>query len=374
MVMNLGQQMMNSLVAVYAHSLGATATMVGVIMSMFTVTALLFKVISGPAIDTYNKKYILMGAILTLALAYFGYGISKSVPMLIGVRLIQGAGQAFSATCCLALAADALPTNRFGAGISFFSLAQVVCQAIGPTAGLALVDVFGYNTTFIIGSAIMFFAAIIAMQIKNPYTKTKKFKISLDSIIAKEAILPATILLLLNVAFTVIGSFLIIFASKQGVESNIGLFFTVYALTMLITRPLVGKLSDRFGIVKVIIPAIIMNAAAFVIISLADSLIVFLTAAFVFAFGFGACQPAIQSLAMKCVPKERRGAASSTSYIGNDLGNLIGPLLAGAVIEWFGYVTMWRVMIFPMIIAIVIVLAFRKKFASIEDNFRINAN
>jgi MFS family permease len=357
-LMNLSQQMVNTLVAKYADHLGATATTVGIVMSMFTYTALLLKLISAPAIDSFNRKYILTGAMLVMAVAYFGYSASSNIPILMGSRLLQGAGQAFTATCCLALAADALPRDKMGAGIGFFSLAQAACQAIGPTIGLTLVDFVGYNTTFLIGAVMMVLAALAALRVKTESRPVKKFVISLNSVLAKEAAIPAILMLLLSMAYCNINSFLIIYADKRGVNA-IGLFFTVYAVTLLFTRPTVGKLSDKYGLQKVLIPAMCFFAIAFIIISFASSLPMFLVAAFISAFGYGACQPAIQTLCMKCVPNERRGAGSCTNYIGTDLGNLAGPVIAGIIIENLGYSAMWRIMLVPVFIALIMVVIFR---------------
>jgi glyoxylase-like metal-dependent hydrolase (beta-lactamase superfamily II) len=178
-------------------------------------------------------------------------------------RLLQGTGQAFTATCFLALAADTLPANKFGAGIGIFSMAQAASQAIGPTVALTMVDFLGYKATFATGGCIMVAAALIASRIEIKFEKTRAFKISLENVVAKEAVLPAVILFFLAMTNCVINSFLIIFAGIQEV-GNIGYYFTVYAGTMLFTRPLVGRAVDRFGLIKVIIPAMFCFAFAFI--------------------------------------------------------------------------------------------------------------
>ncbi|MCU6733321.1 MFS transporter [Diplocloster agilis] len=368
--MNLSQQMMNSLVSKYADYLGAAATVVGIVASIYSVTALIFKIISGPVIDTYNRRFILSGTMLIMAVSFFGYGIAGNVPALIGLRLLQGVGQAFTSTCCLALAADTLPKEKFGSGIGVFSMAQAASQAIGPTIALGLIGVCGYQATFMIGSGIMVFAAFLATRVKVPYQKAKKLKISVKSIVAKEAIMPAFIIFLMSLTYFVVNSFLIVYAGKIGV-ANIGYYFTVFAGTMLITRPMIGKLTDRYGLVKIVVPSLICFAASFLIISYSRSLPMFLLAAFVAAFGYGASQPAIQALSLKCVPKERRGAGSSTNFIGTDLGSLLGPILAGAVADLLGYEVMWRVMILPVVFALVIVLFSRKRISRMEENFKL---
>lgn len=367
-MMNLGQQTVNTLVSKYADRLGASATIVGMVSGVFAFTALGFKILSGPAIDSFSRRRILMAAMSVMAISYFGYSFSTSIIMLFAFRLLEGAARAFTATCCLAIAADALPADKFSSGIGFFSLAQAACQAIGPNIGLTALRHIGYSATFAIGAFLMAAAVLTATRIKAENRPRKKFAIKLSGIVAKEAAIPAILLFFLSGTFFVASSFLAIYGSNMGVE-NIGIFFAVYAGMMLVSRPLVGRLCDRFGLVPVAIPAIFCFALSYWIISIAGSLPLFLLAAFVAAFGFGAAQPAIQTLCMKCVPAERRGSASNTAYIGNDLGNLTVPVLAGLIIEQAGYQAMWRAMTLPILISLLIVVFGRKRIERIELDF-----
>lgn len=361
MLMYLGMQMCNTLVGKYANHIGASAAVVGTVTSLFAVTAIVFKMISAPAIDTFNRKYILAGAMVVIATALFGYSLSASIPMLMSFRLLQGAGQAFTATCCLALATDSLPLDRLSTGIGYFSLAQATCQAIGPTIGLKLSDTIGYQKTFAVGACFLLLGAYAALHIKIKFKHTRKFRISPGSIIAKEAIIPAIIMFFLCMAYYNITSFLAIYGEQQGVGSNIGFFFTVYAVTLLFSRPIIGQISDKYGHVRVLIPALCCFALAFLMISFSHNLVMFLISAFISAFGYGACQPAVQALCMKLVPKDKRGAGSCTSYIGQDLGNLVGPMIAGGIVDRMGYSNMWRIMIFPVFLAMIVVILYRKQ-------------
>ena len=355
------QQMSNALLAKYADHLGASSLTVGLVMSTFAITALGFKLFSAPAIDTFNRKYILAIFTAILGFSYLGYALSYSVSMLVVSRLLQGVGLAFTATCCLVLVADILPHDKLGTGIGYFSIGQAIAQSIAPALSLKLSIVIGYNLTFAFAGFLMFIAVFITMRIKVPFKKTKKFKISLESIIAKEALFPALLMFLLSLSYAAVGSFLILFGWKIGIGSDIGYFFTASAITLLFSRPIVGRLSDKYGPAKVLFPALICFACSFIIISYSTTLWMFLIAAVVSAFGFGVCLPVVQSLCMSLVPKERRGAGSCTSYIGNDTGVLLGPSLAGMLISVIGYTLMWRLMIIPILLAAVIVVIFRKK-------------
>ncbi len=367
MLLQLGQQMMNTLVAKYTDILGAKASTIGLVVGSFALSSLVFKIIAAPAIDTYNKKYILMGAMLIMAIAYGGYSFSNSVESVWVFRIIQGIGQAFTITCCLALASETLPAKKMGTGIAYFSLAQAMCQAIGPQVGLFMSRKFGYKATFAIGAAVMAIGAVSALRIKVHFIRIKKFKISLKSVIAKEALVPAAIMGLLILTYSNINSFLVIYAGTKGCDTNIGLFFTAYAVTLLLTRPTIGKLSDQFGLVAVFIPALCCFALAFWLISISSTLPMFLVAGCVSAFGYGACQPTVQTLCMKCVSKDRRGAASSTNYIGSDIGQMFGPIMAGKFADLFGYITMWRIMILPVFLAMIVIIVNRKYINSVGE-------
>lgn len=368
--MNLSKQMSNSILSKYIDSLGATATVVGLVSSTFALAALIFKFFSGPALDSFNRKHIIIGAMLALGISFSGYSMSETVPMVIVFRFLQGAAQAFTATCLLTMASDTLPAEKFSTGVGMFALFETVAQAIGPTVGLGLMGIVGFRMTFLISAILMFVSALVVVFFKQPpFVKTKKFRISFDSIFAKESIKYAALLFIFNFAFCVVSTYLVIYAGLQGVENNIGLYFTLYACTMLISRPLIGGLTDRFGAGKVLIPALGCFIISYLIISVSTTLPMFLLASFISAFGTGACQPAVQALCMKCVSSDRRGAASSTCYIANDLGTLIGAPVAGMIVEQWGYTVMWRVMTIPIVFAIGLVIFIRKDIRQVEESF-----
>ena len=368
--MNLSKQMSNSILSKYIDSLGAAATVVGLVSSTFALAALIFKFVSGPALDTFNRKHIIVGAMLALGISFLGYSVSTTVPMITAFRFLQGAAQAFTATCLLTMASDTLPPEKFSTGVGMFALFETVAQAIGPTIGLGLMEIVGFSMTFFVSAVLMLASALVVVFYRQPpFVRTKKFRISLDSIFAKESLKYAVLLFIFNFAFCVVSTYLVIYAAQQGVENNIGLYFTLYACTMLFSRPLIGRLTDKYGACKVLIPALCCFIISYMIISISTTLPMFLLASFISAFGTGACQPAVQALCMKCVPTERRGAASSTCYIANDLGTLIGAPVAGMIVEKCGYTVMWRTMTIPVFCAIVLVFCIRKDIKRVEEAF-----
>ena len=125
--------------------------------------------------------------------------------------------------------------------------------------------------------------------------------------------------------------------------------------------------------VKVLIPALMCNVICYFVLGASTSIFSVIAAGFISAFGFGACQPAIQALSMKCVPNEKRGSASCTNYIGMDIGQFVGVSVSGVIAEGMGYEFMWRAMTVPFFVGIAVVLLFRRRIRGIETNFSENS-
>ena len=368
-MLNVGQYMSNSILPVYMDSIGLSAAVVGLVLGTFAFSIILFRLVSAPVMDTYNRKYVVISSTIILSVAFFGFSIAKSVPLLICFRLIQGCGAAFGNACCLTIVADMLPKEKYSSGIGYFFLAPVLGQALGPFIGLLLLGQIGYSATFIVTACLMLLTGVLTSRLKISYTRTKKFKPVFSNIIAKEVFLPTVLLILISICIGAVSAFLVLFARNRGVTSNIGLFFTVSAGAMVISRPYIGRLTDKFGFVKMGVPLMICTIIMLFVTSISASLWCFLIAAVFSAFGYYACQPALQALAMKAVTGERRGAASATSSIGVDAGVLIGSSTAGSLVQAFGYVPMWRLLALAPLFGILVIILFRRRINGIEKSF-----
>lgn len=355
-LMMFGQNMTNTLIPKLVNSFGATAILVGMVTSIFSLSSLLVKPFSGPAVDSFKRKWILFYATILIAVSFLGYAFSSNVYTVIFSRLLHGAGLGFTVITCLTMISDCVPKKRMTSGIAYYSVVGAIAQAIGPGLGLVTLNKFGYFFTFLVGFVFVILAAFFVLAIDEKERKSANFKIDVHNIYAKEAIVPAVIMFFLAMVYITISSFLVLHAESKGI-ANIGLYFTVNAVFLLGTRPLIGKLADQFGLIKVLPIAILFFAFSMVLIGISNHLFTFLIAAAINACGYGACQPLIQSLCMKSVSTEYRGAASATSYYGTDLGYLVGPILAGKLIEAGGYSLMFCamaiVLVFPLIICFV---------------------
>lgn len=356
--------MTNTTMPLYLDALGAATSMVGIVIGAFAITALLVRPFAGPAFDSFSRKRLLLGAQTIIAVSLVGYGLVGSVPGLFCVRLLHGVGIGCAGPLGMALVSEFLPVSRIASGISIYALAQSFAQVIGPAVGLWLIDSIGFSNSYFLSAASIVVAMVGVFFVKEPERERLPYRFSLNRMFAREAVAKAIVLSLLAIAFAGMTSYLVLYGNLLGVE-GMGMYFVVYALCLVGTRPLFGKMADRFGAARVLLVGVLFFAVSYVMLWQVRDFAGFIAVAVVASAGFGACAPLIQSMALASVPPERRGAASNTAFTGLDAGMLVGPAAAGFAIEALVPVTggiveayshMWLVMLVPLAVAFAIIL------------------
>lgn len=335
----LGLSCVNTLITKYADYLGASGTIVGTVASIFAVTALLMKLFCGPATVSFSKKVIALTSLAVVAVAFLLISLTRSVPLMIIARLVQGVGTGFAPVTLLTLASTSLPKDKIVTGIGYYSVIQVIGNAVAPTFALKFYPVIGYNWTFALATFCIIIGMVIIFCLKFPEPEKKaavKFNIRLNTIIAKEALVPMILLMIVHMAMMSAQNFIVLFSESVGVM-DISLFFTFSAIALFLSRPLSAQLSNRIGARKVLIPAFVVFGIGLVGLAFSTTLWQFLMWSVIYSLGLGCTQPNLQALCIKSVPEERSGVAANSSFIGNDSGSFIGPIIAGVISEQWGY-------------------------------------
>ena len=370
----ISQFIVNPLVATYADYLGAGDVMTGVVSGLYFGIAFAARPVAGPIITKMNKKKIMLFAYTLGFLVNIGYAAARDIPLFIVSRVLHGLQFAFIGSLNLTLASDSLPPEKMGSGLGLFGAGGATATAIAPSIGRAL-RAWGETNFGSLGAGytVVFLAAAACMLVSlvpcflMPYKHRSEKELAqlgawYKNIFAREALMPAVVLFFLSMAQIIYTIYMEPFAIAESIP-NIGLFFTVYAFVLLGTRPLSGRLIDRFGIPRVLIPGTIIFALSFVVVGLGNSLGAVLIGAALAALGFGSAQPAVQVMGIQSVSPLRRGVASNTNYFGIDLGFFIGPTIAGAVYaKTNSYSTMFLLFIIPVFLGLVVFAAGLKPF------------
>lgn len=356
--MFLGLQLLLPTLPVFVQKLGGNETHVGLVIGIFTVSAMLIRPWAGLKLDTRSRQGILFGGLAVFIFSALAYNWVSGVFFLLLMRFVHGVGWGSCTTAAGTVAADVIPRPRMGEGMGYFGLATAVSMAVAPAAGIFIINNLSFTHLFFSSASLALLALIFSLCIR--YKKVEQQPgAPKASLYEKSALRPSLVILLVTATFGSIVSFLVLYAGQRGID-NIGPFFSVFALVMLVSRPLSGILVDKKGYDPVVIPGLLLLVAAMLTLSLSVALWTFLLAGVLYGLGFGSVQPAMQALAMLNTEPERRGSANSTFFSAFDLGIGGSAIVWGFVARFTGYAAMYALAALPGLLALVAYLILGK--------------
>lgn len=351
----LGFQMTLPTIPLYVEELGGNDQLIGVVVGIFTFSALLVRSYAGHALESKGRKFVYLTGLLIFILAVGSYGFFPTIAFLFFMRFIQGIGWGFSTTASGTIASDIIPPKRRGEGMGYYGLSGNIALAFGPSLGLTLAGVLSYKQLFIICAVLGLIAFLLSSKIRyktiektQQVTKKEKW-----DIYEKSALKPALLLFFITVTFGGIASFLPLYTAQKGI-AGIQWYFLVFALALMASRTFAGKLYDLKGHRAIFIPGTALIVIAMILLAWLFNTTVLLVAAVLYGIGFGSVQPALQAWSIEKAPIHRRGMANATFFSSFDLGVGIGALLFGQIGHLFGYHTIYLVSAFSVCISIIL--------------------
>ncbi|MEZ0537864.1 MFS transporter [Caldicellulosiruptoraceae bacterium PP1] len=354
--------MQNTALPLYAQYIGGNKSDAGMMMGVFTISALIFRPIFGNLVDTKGRKIILIGGIFLFSIFIFSYGLISSIILLLIIRFLHGIGFSAYTTANGTVVADILPESRLTEGIGYFGISNIIATAIGPTATLFLINNISYKTSFFIFYFVCLLGLMMAFLLNFQKSIEQQGKNTNKKIvIVEKTAMPSSIVVfLIMIPVGAVMTFLPTYALSKGIN-NIGIFFTVYAIALLITRPIIGRIADRVDTSLILIPGMIFLIINFVILIYAKSIEWFVVAGIFYGFGFGSTQPILNALLIRLSPPERRGTTNATFFSAMDFGVGIGSIAFGVIAQKIGFKAVFILCVVFVIFAIIGYYIFLKK-------------
>lgn len=334
----LAHHLTRPILPLYLVSFGASSTVIGAVMAIFTITATVARVPVGLRIDRWGRKPFLLYGIALFAVGNLGYLWAPSILLVIPFRILHGIGWSGCTTAVATLAADIAPQKRRGELIGYAGMASSLGGAIGPVAGFALLQRFSFTGVFLGAAILLVISLLLGGALPEPvHTRagTERPARWIDAIIVPETLLPAIAVAFLSFGHGGILTFLPIHALEIGLE-NPGIWFGTYAGCLLLSRPIAGPLSDRISRRAVIIPGLILNLLGMGLLAAASSPAWLMAAAVIGGIGTGAAQPALMTVAVDQTTPQRRGQSMAQYQCFYDLGIGVGALVLGAFLDLVG--------------------------------------
>ena len=302
------------------------------------------------------------------SLSFIVFYLSRSITWILVGRAIQGLGIGVAGPMGLSIVASALPREVYSKGVSMYTITQAFGQAIGPSLGLELSKKIGYQKTFLCSAALMLVAVgLTRLCSDTPISEDRHYKVGFKNIFSKDAIPGAVIILFTSMPYASISAMMTIYGGLLNID-KIGLYFTAYAIGLLVFKPMFGGFADKYGFIKVLIGSMGVYAVAFIIFGFARTLPPLLVGALFAAAGYGVLYPTLQALCMRTALPEKTGVAANTLYFFQDIGLFVGPYISGMAIDLFraggadsatAYSRSFVLMIIPLIIAAILTIFLR---------------
>lgn len=338
---------------------GIGPSLAGFVASVFILGILIGRAVSGNFINKIGIKNVVWGGVAMFFLTYALYFLDFGLTFLIIVRLLNGFATGYISTALNTLATIILPEDRRGEGISYFSLSLVLASSIGPFMSFTIFKDMPFNQMLLIVFIIMAVTTVSFLFVKTNNSYSKDREVTFKLLDKKAAVMSPGILILgftQSTIFAFIGTYTLI----NGYYLAASLYFIVYSIATMLTRPITGRILDYRGPVGLIIATIIFNAIGYYILGGAVNDWMVLISAAVIGLGMGNYQSIAQATCVSLGDKDNIGLSTSTFFISLETGLGFGPLILGAVAAYVGYGSMYQLMVIPIAVALIHFIFFVK--------------
>ncbi|MGP4042037.1 MFS transporter [Gracilibacillus sp. D59] len=324
---------------------GGSEAQGGLVVTAMLLAAILLRPFSGTILSKYGKRTMLLISNILFAITMIGYLFIESYTAMLVLRFIHGFSFAILTTATSAIAADIVPAKKRGEGLGYFTMSMNLAIVLGPFLGLSIIQLTTYTNLFVILNLFTVLSVISTFFVHTKEVKNadqpKNSSFTWKELLEKEALSISLIGLLVAFAYSSIVSFISVYANARGLEHVSGYFFVVFAVTMLISRPFLGKQFDLRGARPVIVPCMVLFSLGLVMLSFSSNAVTFLIAAGVIGVGYGSLLPFFLSLAVSKVKMNRTGHATATFYTLYDLGIAVGSFILGIIVTMIGFTNMF---------------------------------
>jgi len=342
---------------------GATKDVIGLVLSGYTITALLCRPFSGYIVDSFSRKTVLMVCFGTFAIFFAGYLAASTLLLFTIVRTLHGGPFGALTVSNSTVAIDVLPSSRRTEGIGYYGLSNNLAMAIAPTVGIFI---YKFTASF----ELLFWLALLVaclgwlvdatVTLPSKEIVRNKTKLSMDRFFLVRGWLLGLNMVAFGFSFGVLSNYLAIYGKEvMGITGGTGTYFMLCSVGLILSRLQGGK-ALREG-------RLTFNAGSGMVISLVGYTLFILMptleqlsivnyqlsialgyygSALLIGLGNGHMWPAFQNMTINVARNNQRGTANSTILISWDIGMGLGILVGGVISEILGYgAAFWTVVL-----------------------------
>lgn len=319
-------------------------TMIGAILSCYTISALCIRPFSGYLLDSFARKPLYLLSYFFFTAMFVGYILAGTLSIFIMVRIVHGLSFGTVTVGGNTVVIDIMPASRRGEGLGYYGLTNNLSMSIGPMVGLFMFNnQVPFKQIFACGLLTCFLGFLLASCVHTPYKPpVKREPVSLDRFILLKGIPAGIALLLISIPYGMTTNYIAMYAHEIGITGETGFFFTYLAVGMAISRLFSGRWVDKGYVIQVITIGFSMVMLCFFLLAFCSNIIVwnkdvcnilFFAIALFLGIGFGLVFPAYNTLFVNLAPNNQRGTATSTYLTSWDVGIGLSMIGGGYIAE-----------------------------------------
>ncbi len=335
-----------------SETFGATKDVIGLVLSGYTITALLFRPFSGYFVDSFPRKQVLMVSFAAFAIFFAGYLAAGTLLLFTIVRTLHGGPFGALTVANSTVAIDVLPSSRRNEGIGYYGLSNNLAMAIAPTFAIFVyAETHNFELLFWLAFAIATFGwivdASVTLKPKNAQLSTLNAKLSLDRFFLARGWLLGVNMVFFGFCFGVLSNYLAIYGKQvMGITGGTGTWFMLCSIGLILSRLQGGKALRKGLLTHNASEGMLISLVGYTLFVASPNMFGYYSSAILIGLGNGHMWPAFQNMMISMAHHNERGTANSTILISWDIGMGLGILAGGAIAEHFGYTAaFWTVAI-----------------------------
>jgi len=315
-------------------ALGGSTFASGLFLGFLTYSSALSAPATGALADRVGTRRILMTSSLAIAGFSIAYALIPDYRVALALVLVHGVFWSGLLSASAAYLTNMLPERRRAEGIAYWGLSSVAAIAVGPSIGFWIFR-FGWGTLCTGAAILNLIMAAIAWRLP-PQPVQPRSQPARRVGVEWRVLLISLTLFMYSFGYGGITSFSALYADVNAVAPK-SLYLTTLAIVMLVTRPLSGRLGDRFGYRRVFLPCLLLISVGLAALAMGGTRFWLMLSATIFGVGFGTAYPAYVGYVMRHVGADRRGAAFGAILAAFDTGIGTGSTTMGWMIGNYGF-------------------------------------
>ncbi len=341
-----------------SETFGATKDTIGMVLTGYTIMALIIRPFSGYMVDSFPRKTVLVVCGALFFSIFVGYIVAGSLAAFAIFRTLHGAPFGATTVAASTVAIDVVPSSRRGEAIGYYGLSNNLAMALGPALAIVLLGAFGgsYKALFWVSLAASFIGLILELSIRLPkrdFVAEKKV-LSLDRFFLLHGWREAIGIASFAFSYGVLSTYVAIYGKEElGITGGTGLFFGLCAAGLILSRLTGAHALRENKVSRNATMGVSVSIFGYLLFAALHNPIGYYGAALIIGLGNGHMYPAFQTMFINLAEHSQRGTANSSILTSWDAGVGLGVLIGGLFSEYFGYHSAfwaaWAVNLFGLI-------------------------